>query len=344
MVALKFERRAFLLSVHSSSYPIQVEPIGLEETLDIIAEIHSKGEAIVLLNDKGAIQPLEDDSDEEGAELEEGDDPTNAIYIADMKIDKNKKECTILINRGDPQLTNPAFTSPTTNSVRIELPEEDESVGYSAHLVIGFGERHQNIGHFRATLEKMPNISRTVVFQFLNRILLKHADRNPDFVYKSRKDEDKPFRPLIKSAAKISTTLRKDLEVGYATSVELIDRQAEYAGIDANPKIRDITKRLQMKVVEVQDSGSFIDLFKKIQIKGKEDGYDEIQVHVRGLPGNVSASPRFDVDRADAADMLYARTIVLSGFDSYLEQCYARISAEIESKLVATLRNKSLWP
>ena len=102
MVSLKSERRAYLLSVRSTSYPSVASPIGLPKSIDILYELYESKKAIVYLPDIGLLQVEEEDD----ADIDEGDDPTNAIYIADMRVDKNKEEATILINRGDPTLTS----------------------------------------------------------------------------------------------------------------------------------------------------------------------------------------------------------------------------------------------
>lgn len=356
-VALKHERRAFLLTVRSAAYPYVAPPIGLERTFEIIYEMFSKNQAIVLLTDSGVLPDDDENGTAEGDDenkddsLVEGTDTRNAIYIADMDIDPAKKLVRILIGRGDPQTTNPGFTNPATKKVRIEAPHPGEAVGYSAHLLISYHGAHVQAGIARAVLEKMPTISRSIVFPFLNRLLKKYAAANPGFEYEALvrgkpKPELRPFRPRIHVAGKRSSTLKKDLQEGYVSSVDLIDRRASFAGLDSDDRIKEVTRRLEFKLdspATKRDEAGIFGLVNKLKRRAKEHHFQEVQVHVRGLPGNATASPRFSVDVADAADVIYIRTERIFGFSKDLEQMYAKIESEIADKLHGLLTKSGLW-
>lgn len=356
-VALKHERRAFLLTLRSASFPHTVEPIGFKRTFEIIHELYKNDKAILFLTDSGVIPDDTDDahSNAENVDesIEEGSDPTNAIYIADMEFDPTNHLVKLLITRGDPQLTNPGFANPSGKSIRIEQPKDGEAPGYSAHILISYKPSHLADGKARAVLEKMPTVSRSIVFPFLNRLLKKYAAANSEFEYKTKpkgkekKTEFKPYRPRIQVAGKKSSTLKEDLEAGYVTSVDLIDRQASFSGYDTGNRVRELTRRLEFKLHaesdKSKDKSGIFGIIDKIKKRGKQDHYDEVQVHVRGLPGNRSASPRFSVDIADAEDFLYIRTERLSGFSKELESIYAKVEPEIAGKLQGLLSKQALW-
>lgn len=359
LVALKHERRVFLLTVRSASYPHTVEPIGFDKTFEIIHDLYKSNKAIVLLNESGVLPDDDDDSaadepENQDESLVEGTDPRNAVYISDMDIDPKKKLVRILIIRGDPELTNPAFMNSVTRQIRVEPAKADEAPGYSAHLLISYGTSHLADGKARAVLEKMPTVSRSIVFPLLNRLLKKHAANNPEFEYetkprgRSKSKEIKPYRPRIQVTGKKSSTLKQDLEAGYVTSVDLIDRKAAFGGYDTDNKVREMTRKLEFKLhahatEKSPDKTGIFGFIKKLAVRGKKDNFDEVQVHVRGLPGNASASPRFSVDVADAADFLYIRTERISGFSKELEQICAKIDPEISAKMSTLLSKQALW-
>jgi hypothetical protein len=357
LIPLKHERRVFLLSVRSAAFPHVAPVIGLEKTVSIIKEIYDANEALVLVNENGAINLKDDDAEVEVADdddADEGTDPTNAIYISDMQIDDKKKIATILIVRGDPEITNPGYTNPATKEVRVDQPETGESPGYSAHLVISYAAAHTSEGKGRAVLERMPTVSRSIVFAFLNRLLKKYAASHGEFEYEApgkkdakgktaSKKEKKPYRPRLAVTGKKSSTLQEDIKKGYVSSVDLIDRKASFGGLDANDKIRELTRRLEYKLDSSIDEKGVMAVIKKLTKKGKDEHFDEVQIHVRGLAGDASVSPRFTLDVAEAQDFLYIRNERITGFSKELEPIYAKVEPEIVQKMNQMLNSKNIW-
>ena len=358
VVPLKHERRVFLLSVRSASYPHIVEPIGLEQTIAILDEIYRANAAMMLLTDSGLLADDDDaggDTDGDDDEMVEGTDPSNAIYIADMKIDANKKLATVLIVRGDPEITNPGYTNPVTKTVRVDKPKRGEAPGYSAHLLISYAPEHVSDFRGRAVLERMPTVSRSIVFAFLNRLLRKYAASHPGFEYDVKQKEKatkrkgkkepkhKPYRPRLAVAGKKSSTLQEDIKKGYVSSVDLIDKQATFTGYDTENKVRELTRRLEFKLDPNLDEKGVVGFIKKLAKRGKTEKFDEVQVHIRGLAGDATASPRFKLDVAEAEDFLYIRNERISGFSKELAPIYSQVENEIAGKMGEMIVKKSLW-
>lgn len=342
MVILKDERDVFLITVESTSCPSQAGPIGLKETLEILQGIYNKGDAIILLNKSGDFPAAKDEEDRDTNT--EQPDPTNAIYIADFNLNEETGQCTILVNRGNPNATNPAFANPQTKEVRVAKPKDGESIGYSAHILIGFGEKYLIYERGSAVLERMPHVSRTIVFRFLNRLLQRYASEHPEeFEYQTRVRENKKFRPTLKEAAKINHTLKKDLEQGYVSFMELIKLNATYEGLDENVKVTSTTKRFRIKLKDTKGWSGVFPFLENFQRLGRQKNYDHIQIHVRGLPGDRSVSPRFSIDQENAADELYSHAITLNNFSNSLQQCYKNICEELKGKMIGILNIKEHW-
>ena len=144
MVALKTERRAFLWRIKPRPMPDEAGEHGASVTLDEIVTMLegavAAGKANCYLSNS---RILEDD--------DENKDEKNQIYIARIRRNKKTKTVTLLINRGDPNAVSPGFISADDRSVRTVDPGDDESPGWSAHLVISTAqETGKDAGKHRA--------------------------------------------------------------------------------------------------------------------------------------------------------------------------------------------------
>lgn len=345
MVALKLERKALLLQVNKTNIPKSVVDNtvkDLGELCSILENLFVQKKHCIELSDSGALPPLSNVKILDASKVSKI--TTSVIYISDFLYDTTAKKCQILFTRADASVSNPAFIHAGNNKVRIEKPQPGEAVGFSAHMTISTKESHKSFGGYRAVLEKVPNLSRSLIFGYLERLLQVYSRKQGLFyTLTSDKKETRAYRVAFSAFSKPSSNLTQDIKEGNVSMIELIDNNVEYAGIDKESRVKKVSKKVQIKVDFPKNSGSFMDFFKKTAEQAKIDGFDEVLVRIQNLPGNRSSSPRFALEMEDAADMLYSRIEILDGFSTPLEQCYAKHCPAINSKLDEKLTDEKIW-
>ena len=340
MAALKNERRVLLLTVNPCSFPPSAPVPTLEDALKSLKEKFDDGKSRIHLTSDGKL-PLWG-SHRKPISVEETAAATNALYIADFKLNDEKGVASILVNRGDPDVSDQSFI----NSMQEDVKNADRPAGYapgrSAHMVIGYGDDFATKYGHRMILEKANGISRSILFAYFKLLLREWSDEK-GLSFKKKKEGDTPYRQYLAHATYASKTLADDLKVGYVTSLELIDTSFEFAGADADDTIKKVSRRLRMSVQKTNEEGKLKQYMDKLRNFGKDANYDEMQVHLSTMQ-DENASPKFSLEKQDAADLMYARVETISGFEKDLDAAYAKLSGEIESKLFEKLENKEGWP
>jgi len=338
MVALKTERRVYMWRAMPRPVPAEAPvTVDLPEIIGILKGAHAAETAEIYLTDEGRI--LADDAPAKDK------DRKNRVYISDLEEDANV--VTLLINRGDPFVAEPAFIDATTEEVRTVAPEPNESQGWSAHLVIA--KKAQKDGTHRACFERMPH-STSSYAEALLRIILERFAKNKlkyqfkKHVRKGRKvtEETFAYRPLLSVKKVPSEVIKDDLKKGELSSITLIDTKAEYGGPDAPDIVKSVSKQLVFKAKKA-DQKTVSAFLSKLAPWAREEGFDEIQIKITDLPGNTSVSPRFSLEKEDAMETLYVRTQRLLDFGVPLESCYAKISPEIRGKMIELIDDNGKW-
>ena len=165
MVALKTERRVYLWRIWPQSNPKNASvTVTLGEVLGLLKAGYDQGEAEIYLSEDGRALAADADPAEKN--------PKNRVYIADMKEDKDT--ITFLINRGDINAADPAFIDVKTKDVEIVSPGDDQTQGWSAHLVIAKNKK-ADPQTWRGCYERMPHASSSYAEQLINTILERRA-------------------------------------------------------------------------------------------------------------------------------------------------------------------------
>ncbi|MEM7329455.1 MAG: hypothetical protein AAF437_11990 [Pseudomonadota bacterium] len=338
MVALKHERRVLLLTTQSGSYPPTAPISSLRDVMGILARVYEQGNSRIRLSEGGTLPPYG-----RHRALPEGDDAhaeTNALYIADIHIDDEQHVAKILVNRGDPDEADQAFI----NSLEADVQSADRPDGYapghSAHMVIGFDDAHQTPHGHRMVLEKAVGISRTLLFQFFNH-LIREACETDGLNYEV-KGEDRPYRNMLKHNPYVGKSLAEDLENGYVTSLELIDTRSNFGGLDAVDNVKKISRRVRMTVERTNNEHILAGLMNRLREIGRARDYDEMQVHI-STTRDENASPRFNIEMEEAADMIYSRVETVSNFGIELESAYSELCDELTGKLTERLTDADTW-
>lgn len=349
MVALKTERKVLLLQTEKGVVPSAASSVDhhtLEQLLKIIEQRYKSGSFCVELLPDGSLPGADSCKFVKASTFDKI--TTGVIYIADMVLDSESKKCQFLFARADASVSNPAFVQTNANKVRIVTPGKGEAVGFSAHMTIDYSPKSKQPHGHRTILEKTSNLSRSLIFDYLNAMLTRHS-RDNGFEYelkgkKSDKNKEKrPYRLSLTAMAKPSASLKDDIKNGNVSMVELVDNEYEFQGLDKEDKVTKVSRLIKLKVDFPKKSKGFLDFLDRASKKAQDENFDEIVVRIRNLPGNTSSSPRFNVELTDAADMLYSKIEILDGFSAPLEQCYTSFCKPISEKIDKKLSDNSVW-
>lgn len=337
MVALKTERRVYMWRVMPHAVPKDSgKAVTLDEIIDILRRAYDAEAAEMYLADDGKVLP------EDAPEADK--DRKNRVYFADLEVTDDT--VTILINRGDPLAADPAFINSRTDAVNPVRPGEDESQGWSAHLVLSRIERR---GEYRACFERMPHSTSSYTERLIQTIVSRAAARDPKYTYEKithsrgkTHSEVKPYRPELWVKRVPSEKIIEDLDKGEVSNITLIKSNASLGGLDSPNLVKSISSRLIIKPSSSAKE-SIRSLVSSVTRAGKDEGYNEIQINMEKLPGNATASPRFSLEIEDATETLYVRTQRLTDFKDFLQSCYAKIEGTIQQKMLELIADHSKW-
>lgn len=337
MVALKTERRVYLWYMTPHCMPSEAgKSVKFGQIFAILKKAFESGKAFTYLDSDGNIVPESSTSDVK-----------KCIFIADLTTSPDGTVCTFLINRGDPDVAHPSFINPIARSVEHVSPRSDQVQGWSAHMTIRVIADAK--GRHRACFERMTGVSSTLVQRYLDALIDAATEGDTAYLYdkalkrgKKVVIEQRPYKLRLGINKTPSESLVRDLQNGFLSSITLVRTDASYSGPGRPDVLRSVSEKLTLRTKKVSRDYA-VDYIKDVTSWGKSHDYDEVQLKIENLPGDVSAQPRFSLDKADAMDTLYTRSRPLTGFTGLLETCYEEISPEIAGKMINELVNESLW-
>ncbi len=339
MSSNKNERAVFLVNAKVTMVPADAPPLSLPDTLKTIERLHTESRAFASLTDSDTVSSVTVGMTPEQAKATNAD-LSDVVYIADLQ--RSKHKTIILVTRGDADIASPAFVNRVERAVRIAKPKRDELVGHSCHVV--FDNQARALGEHRAAIEKVPNVSRTLVVRFLNALLRADADRNGSAFTRPDSQRLIAYHPRIDFALQPSASLEADIKSGRVHTIELISRREGFSGPDGGVIIKRSKRNLALAIDYENQPERLIEWIKK-KLPGiaQEHHYDEVQINITGLEGKRSASPTFAITRLEAAETVYARTAVVSGFEKPLEQCESLCNDEVIGKISAVMADEKYW-
>ncbi|NKJ02789.1 hypothetical protein [Novosphingobium sp. SG707] len=309
--------------------------MSLTEVLEILEGAFQNGNAFVHLDQDGRVCSPDEDGDIK-----------NCIYIADLSYSAEGRYCYLLLNRGDPDVVHPSFINPIARTVTVVPPGEDEVQGWSAHLVIDMNERH---GKHRACFEKMQNVSTTLVQRYFDALLKKAADDNPEYQFEKmviQRGQDvevvRSYRPALTINRVPSSSLKKDIERGFLSAINLIREVEEYNGPGDPSTFRSIEQKLTIRPAHMSGDRAK-DFIRQVSDWGREQNFSAVQFEIKGLEGGTSAHPKFELEQADAMETLYSRTKLIDDFNDLLQSCYSSMNMEIVERIVREIGNEGNW-
>lgn len=347
MTPSETERQILLMHIGTVNSPDDNEE--LMDLRDIVARLQrsfDEGQAFRLFPRKGTVREGDDAMDEHDARREQDaddDEARNIIFISDMQVTEG--HATILLSYGDADGAPPAFLNVRTRHSRTVMPGEEETNGYSAHMIIDLNEQRQRgfLGLHRCTLERMPHLGKTIVIDLLNRLLrLDRKEHNDLFFRDPETGRQRVFYPKLTATMQMSQTLLEDLQHGTLSHIDLTTRQ-HLDQVDEDIAVQVQRRTLRIKPTFVTENPENIrQRLNRLARWAGDNQYEEMQVHVKGSPHRPGVSPRFATTLDDAAEALYSRIEVLDGYEG-LFQCYEAIHEPLMGDLVNLLGNEQLW-
>lgn len=324
------ERHILLFMLRTEMVPDAAPLLTVREAIDMLFEIFSAGNAQMQIGEH-----LADEEDEN----EEASAP-NLICIQDMNID-NKGRATILFQHGDKNGADPAVVGIKTRKIRKAGKTADEAVAHAAHLIVDT-DSDGGTEQCRCALERVPNLGRSTVITFMNRLLLAHCRENEiDFVDKDSKKR-KRMHPKLLAENQLSHAIKEDLKEGILRNIEFITHK-KTGGFDEPDVVIPQTHRVTCKVLHAPKGKALWDLLERAKAWGKKHNFEQMQIRFKKNGTDQHLSPRFATDTDDAKDVLYSRFEVLRKFSAPLEQCHEKIVDDLCVRMAELVDNEALW-
>ncbi len=351
MAAMKKERDILLLKLKAQTSPKNIpdnSPIlTLNELMDILETVYKSGKHYALFSANGFMPTpgkmnLKTIGEVAGAPITD-----NIVFISDFWRNEGKTEYRLLIKRGNPDAANPSFTNIEKNTTRSVAPSEGETNGQSSHLVVSLDTSHKSIDGYRAALEVIVGISRSLVMPYINGLIYEATKQDPRFSYQKQvKNEkvDMTYRPSIGHSSSPSGSLEADLKKGYLSSVEFIDNKVTGAtGPDTDPAIKHVSKRLRFHLKPVDNHERAQEIIRKLNRKAREQEFDYIRVSMKDNEQEKYVSTRFKTEEGDALDKLYSRAETVNGFSQDLNSCYDKVHGELAEAMMLLINSPQKW-
>jgi hypothetical protein len=269
------------------------------------------------------------------------------IYIAGMNIDEEANRAVILINYGDRDAPDPAFANFDNYLIRDVEKQEDEGVAFSAHLTIDLQPFPNNPDLYRATLEKVPYVSRSKVIQFINRVIRSSVPIfQNDYLFRDPETNSiKSFRPKLSFDMQPNTTMRDSLVNGGGELklIELVEKSYGQDDYDEDGYTKINTKRVSLKLERSTFGEHAIELLRAVKRKAEENGFSSMYIRYSAGEEGDEQSASIPTHAEDAADVLFARMELTTGYAEPLKQCADHIVDDIVEKMGALLDNHRLW-
>ncbi len=262
------------------------------------------------------------------------------MRIADMRTAEDGT-VTILIHHGDRLASDPALMHLQTGKITITEKGDTHGLAHGAHLVIQTGMPGASKStRAKAVLERAPNLGRTSVVTFLN-TLIRRTCRHNGLRYINAEGKNLRYSPKLGATQPLSASVKKDIAGGRISNIVLIKRNPA-TGLDepgVKPKVMTLTHVVDPGYPRTKNLG----LLEKIRQFGIKEGYDDLEVGLRGSKENKAMTPRFAMDYADAQDVVYARMEAVSGFRDKLAQCPETVVDEVLLKMHAMFGQPGKW-
>ncbi|HAH0813527.1 TPA: hypothetical protein HHG28_001884 [Escherichia coli] len=215
------ERFMIKCQVTLKKYPNDAPDMPLVNCIPVLKNRYNKGEAVYELN-KGR----------------------SVIRLLSIKDDENYLK--LLFQYINKDASDPAFSNIKTGETRIEKKQNDEGMGYSAHVLIKKRSSDSSFQDcYEAILEEVPGITRGLLAQALTYFL---RENNFSFIRSGGKKELK-CRPIFDIDFLAATTLEQSLSTGYLCGLTATRRFKDNSlDDDGTVMVEEETLKLSTKI------------------------------------------------------------------------------------------------
>lgn len=253
-----------------------------------------------------------------------------ALRVSQLRHDPVEKTLTVLMQLSDKRMADPVFADLERGTLRVEPKLEGEGIAVSAHFVIKTEPNVNSVDHYKAVVECVPGITKSVFEPFLN-WLLRASYENEEFVSALTNKKYK-LRPVLEVLSHTSQTLEESLAGSRLQGIRLIST-SRVKGMDKNPYTETVEKAIKLKVVKQPGRTAKNRLLSSLWERGKRDGYNKLSISY-SKDGKQSS---LDLDlREDAATKLFTkmeRIILPDG----IGQCEEQIHEDLNERMVKVL-------
>lgn len=328
----EYERQALLFNLHAGVVPEEADPVEMQEVMKMLLRVFRDGKAIMRVGDYVS----EEGDDPE--EIEEGD---NVILIKDMIVDGDGV-AHFLLHHGDASAADPALIQIKSGVVRRAGKKAGEGLAHASHLLVSTTKHLSKSGQSHALLERVPNLGRSTVIAFLNRLLrIEAKEKSLSFVDKKTKRQYR-YHPKLLAQQQMSHQLKSDLEGGKLSRIEFVTRHVA-GGFEEKNRVVPVAGTIVHKVVNAPTGKAAFDLLERARVFAKGHNYEEMQIRFKKTDTEQQVSPRFATDLADARDAIYSRFEILPRFKKPLEQCPQDFVPAVRTALKGLFDDKELW-
>ncbi|MGV1949673.1 hypothetical protein ACQZ44_02515 [Agrobacterium vitis] len=287
-----------------------------------------------------------------GGKLDDGSpDPTNAIYIADLKDEIDY--FMLLLVRGDPKRRIPSFVNMHQRIVKPVTPQDAGDVpGASAHLLVskaaiaGGGDQ----GRYRMVIEKTTGLSRVLARDFLTGLMARYAEEFPaNFVAvkrrksKKEKPEQISYRPTCRFHPQPNASLKNDLESGKIGGFKLVRGVPSFRGQASSSKIHRVNVSLTAQIAPTEDFNEVRRAI--ILVKEALSGVDFEGLNLELIDdgGHEHQTRMLPIDQIDEPDMRYCKTIQIQGLTEVGQECYSEFQPLIVKAAKKAIEDPTHW-
>ncbi|HEK2033337.1 MULTISPECIES: hypothetical protein [Gammaproteobacteria] len=224
-----------------------------------------------------------------------------AMRISDCRYDRDNGLLTLLIQLADKRVSDPVFSNLESGALRVEPKLDGEGIAVSCHVVIKTVPSATSVNFYRAIVEVVPGITRSVFEPFL-KAMLKDAYDGEMFT-SSINNKEYQLRPTLKVASLVSKTLEESLAGSSLVGMRLV-KTSVIDEMDQNPYTEVRERSLKLGIKRQPSRGERGNLIEMIRGVALEDGYNKLIINYR-KDGKQSS---LDIEiREDATDQLFTK-------------------------------------
>lgn len=278
-------------------------------------------------------------------------DPTNAIYVSDLKDEPDF--FSLLLVRGNPNRRLPSFVNMKKRVVKPVKPQDEGDVpGASCHVVISKAEIAAGLdqGRYRMAIERTNGLSKTLARDFITSLMGRYAEDFPaDFVAEKRrkskkeKPEQVSYRPTCKFNPQQNASLKSDLEKGKIGGFRLVRGIPNFRGEATSAKIQRVNVRLDAQIAPTEDFSEVRRAISAVQEVLAGVSFEGLNLELIDDSGHLHNTRMLQIDQIQEDDMRYCKTIEIKGLQGTGAECYDKLQDAVVTAAKKAITTPGNW-